>query len=53
MIEINLKQLQDAEWFKQHELTDDQFEQLIENKFIRARFYHDALKEQDRKEKLT
>jgi hypothetical protein len=53
MIEINLKQLKDAEWFKEHELTDDQFERLIENKFIRAKFYRDSLKEQERKEQLT
>ncbi len=47
MIEIDLKKLKDAEWFKQHELTEDQFEKLIENKFIRASFYRRALTEQE------
>lgn len=36
-----LKNLE-AEWFRQHELSDDQLEQLIENKFIRAKEYRAA-----------
>ena len=36
-----------ARWFEQHELTEDQLERLIENKFIRAREYHQALKERE------
>ena len=39
----SLKKRQD-EWFRQHELTDDQLEKLIENKFIRASEYYKSYK---------
>jgi hypothetical protein len=52
MIETDLKKLKDAEWMKQHELTDDQFERLIENKFIRASVYRKALEVQEHNKKV-
>jgi hypothetical protein len=33
---------QQAEWTKQHELTREQFKQLIQNKFKRVEFYYNA-----------
>jgi len=33
---------QEAEWTKQHELTPEQFKQLLQNKIKRAVFYHNA-----------
>jgi hypothetical protein len=36
------KQKKQAEWTKQHELTKEQFKQLIVNKITRARQYHQA-----------
>jgi hypothetical protein len=43
MKEKDLLKIKDAFWFNEHELNDDQLEQLIENKFIRAREYYEAL----------
>ena len=36
-----------SSWLEQFELTEDQLERLIENKFIRARDYHRALNERE------
>jgi GH35 family endo-1,4-beta-xylanase len=33
---------QQAEWTKQHELTPEQFKQLIQNKIKRVAFYYRA-----------
>ena len=38
---------QEEEWFRQHELNDDQLERLIENKFNRAKRYHASFKKQE------
>jgi hypothetical protein len=40
---IDRKEQEDA-WFRSYELTDDQLERLIENKFIRATEYHKSYK---------
>ncbi len=49
MKEKELRKLKDAFWIKEHELNDDQLEQLIENKFIRAREYYKALSKREEK----
>jgi hypothetical protein len=47
MIERDQRKLKDAEFMKEHELTDDQLERLIENKFIRAQAYRKAFYERE------
>ena len=39
--------LRDDFFTREHTLTDDQLEQLIEEKFIRAREYQEALKKRE------
>ena len=41
------KQKKEAEWTRQHELTKEQFKQLILNKITRARQYHQAVKKRE------
>jgi hypothetical protein len=41
------KQKKEAEWTKQHELTKEQFEQLILNKITRAKQYHQAVRKRE------
>jgi hypothetical protein len=41
------KQKKQAEWTKQHELTKEQFKQLIANKLARARQYHKAVRKRE------
>jgi hypothetical protein len=43
MTEIDSKKLKEAEWIKQHTLTQDQTKQLILNKLRRATEMHFAL----------
>ena len=38
----DFRKQKDAEFLAKHELNDDQLERLIEEKFIRAREYHEA-----------
>ncbi len=38
----DFKKQKDAEFMLEHELNDDQLEKLIEEKFKRARAYHQA-----------
>ena len=40
---------QQAEWFQQYELNDDQLEQLIENKLNRATAYRKSYKVREQK----
>lgn len=42
MTETDSKKLKEAEWIKQHTLTQDQTKQLILNKLKRAREMHSA-----------
>ena len=42
----DFKKQKDAEFMLEHELNDDAFERLIEEKFKRARAYHQALYKQ-------
>ena len=44
---IDRKKQQD-EWFREFELNDDQLEQLIENKLVRASEYRKAFKVRER-----
>ena len=37
------KKKQEAQWFADFELSDDQLEALIENKLIRAQAYYNSL----------
>jgi hypothetical protein len=41
------KQKKEAEWTRQHELTKEQFKQLILNKMNRAAQYHRAVDKQE------
>ena len=41
------KQKKEAEWTKQHELTKEQFKQLIVNKLARAKLYHQAVRKRE------
>jgi hypothetical protein len=47
MIEIDSKKQQEAEWTRQHELTKEQFKQLIVNKMTRAKHYHRAVSKRE------
>ena len=47
MKEKDLQKIKNDFWFREHELNDDQLEQLIENKFIRAREYYKALEKRE------
>ena len=38
----DFRKQRNAKFLEQHELTEDQLEQLIENKFNRARAYYEA-----------
>ncbi len=52
-MDTETKKLKEAEWFRQHELNDDQLERLIENKFIRARQYREAFLVKERQEEIA
>jgi len=41
------KQIKETEWTKQHELTKEQFKQLIVNKLARAKQYHQVEKKRE------
>jgi mannitol/fructose-specific phosphotransferase system IIA component (Ntr-type) len=41
------KQKKQAEWTTQHELTKEQFKQLILNKITRAKQYHRAVSKRE------
>lgn len=41
------KKLKEAEWLRQHTLTQEQTKQLILNKFRRASEMHNALKKRE------
>ena len=43
-----LKVQRNAEFLAQHELSDNEYKQLIEDKFNRARAYYDALHKRER-----
>ena len=49
MESLDFKKQKDAEFLAEHELDDDAFERLIENKFKRARAYYDALHKREEK----
>ncbi len=42
MEDLDFRKQRDAEFLAKHELTQDELERLIENKFIRARAYYEA-----------
>ena len=42
MIDTDFRKQRDAEFLARHELTQDELERLIENKFNRARAYYEA-----------
>jgi hypothetical protein len=41
------KKIKETEWTKQHELTKEQFKQLIVNKLARAKQYHRVVKKRE------
>jgi hypothetical protein len=47
MIETDFRKQRDAEFLAEHELTQDELERLIENKFNRARAYYEAFRTRD------
>ena len=42
MTDLDFRKQRDARFLAEHELNDDQLEKLIEEKFKRARAYHQA-----------
>jgi hypothetical protein len=52
-MDLEKKKLKEAEWFRQHELNDDQLEKLIEEKFIRASEYRKAFLVKERQAELA
>ena len=42
MTETDFRKQRNAEFLAEHELTQDELERLIENKFNRARAYYEA-----------
>ena len=49
MIETDFRKQRDAEFLAQHELSQDELERLIENKFNRAKAYYNAFQLRDDK----
>jgi hypothetical protein len=47
MTETDIKKLKEAEWIRQHTLTQEQTKQLILNKFRRATEMHLALSKRE------
>ena len=47
MIDTDFRKQKDAEFLAEHELDKDQFQQLIEDKFNRARAYYEAFLKRD------
>lgn len=47
MKDTDFRKQKDAEFLAEHELDEDAFERLIENKFKRARAYYDAYLNRD------
>jgi hypothetical protein len=47
MTELDSKKLKEAEWIRQHTLTQEQSKQLILNKLKRAEAMHLALKQRE------
>lgn len=52
-MDTETKRKREAEWMKQHELNDDQFEKLIEEKFNRAKLFHESLKVREHKREFA
>lgn len=52
-MDLELKKQRDVSFMLEHELSDDQLEKLIENKFIRAKQYHEALQKRSTKVELA
>jgi hypothetical protein len=46
-MQIDSKRIKEAEWTRQHELTSEQFKQLIVNKLARAKHYHRAVSKRE------
>jgi hypothetical protein len=46
-METDSKKIKEAEWTRQHELTKEQFKQLIVNKMTRAKWYHQAVSKRE------
>ena len=44
MKNLDFRKQRDAKFLEQHELTQDELERLIENKFNRARAYYEAFR---------
>ena len=47
MTDLDLKQIQQAEWLRQFTLTNDQFKQLVANKFKRAAVMQQAVRKRE------
>jgi hypothetical protein len=47
MEELDFRKQRSEKFTANHELTDDQLEQLIENKFNRAMLYYNALQKRE------
>lgn len=47
MIETDFRKQRDAEFLAKHELTQDELERLIEEKFNRAKAYYNAFQKQE------
>ena len=47
MIDTDFRKQRDAEFLARHELTQDELERLIENKFNRARAYYEAFQKRE------
>jgi hypothetical protein len=41
-MDLDFRKQRDAEFLAKHELTEDELERLIENKFKRAKAYYEA-----------
>jgi hypothetical protein len=46
-MDLDFRKQRNAEFLAQHELTEDELERLIENKFNRARAYYEAFRTRD------
>ncbi len=49
MTDLNFRKQRDAKFLSEHELSEDELERLIEEKFNRARIYYNAFHMQEDK----
>jgi len=51
-LDLEKRKLQEAEWYREFELSPEQFKQLVQNKIKRASLYYNAKVPQERTEKV-